>query len=205
MPAVLENGSEEINTWLDPKRTTWSNELQSLLKPFPGELEVYPVSKDVGKVGNNSESFVIPISSSQNKSNIANFFAKGATKGEIRPATGATSEVEVKDVGKIKTEKKLPNRIKPESREEPTDGEQDPTEADLPSPADTKHGIKREADDQMADQRQPKTLKLSPSPSKAPSPQKAKMRSATSNNTASPKKSTSNEKGTQKITSFFSR
>ncbi len=38
MPVILENGSEEVRTWLDPKRSTWSKELQSLLKPFEGEL-----------------------------------------------------------------------------------------------------------------------------------------------------------------------
>ncbi|KAI9685331.1 MAG: hypothetical protein M1820_010824 [Bogoriella megaspora] len=74
MPVILDNGSEAIRTWLDPGRAEWSRELQSLLKPYQGELECYPVSKDVGKVGNNSASFVIPIDSSENKSNIANFF-----------------------------------------------------------------------------------------------------------------------------------
>lgn len=77
MPVILENGSEDIRTWLDPNRYTWSKELQSLLVPFQGELEVYPVSKEVGKVGNNSPNFIIPVASSENKSNIANFFAKG--------------------------------------------------------------------------------------------------------------------------------
>src|ERR1700710_519210 len=114
MPVILENGSDEITTWLDPKRTTWSKELQSLLKPFEGELEVYPVSKDVGKVGNNSESFIIPISSSQNKSNIANFFAKGGTKGESKPATGAASAVQAKDVGRMDKEEKLSAYMKSE-------------------------------------------------------------------------------------------
>lgn len=76
MPVILDNGSKDLETWLDPKRTTWSKELQSLLKPFDGELEVYPVSKEVGKVGNNSPNFIIPVASSENKSNIANFFAK---------------------------------------------------------------------------------------------------------------------------------
>jgi putative SOS response-associated peptidase YedK len=81
MPVILENGSEDIRTWLDPKRYTWSKELQNLLVPFQGELEVYPVSKDVGKVGNNSETFIIPVASSENKNNIANFFAKGKIMG----------------------------------------------------------------------------------------------------------------------------
>ena len=74
MPVILENGSDQIRTWLDPGRAEWNKELQSLLKPYAGELECYPVSKDVGKVGNNSASFVVPLNSSENKNNIANFF-----------------------------------------------------------------------------------------------------------------------------------
>lgn len=74
MPVILDNGSEDIKTWLDPNRTEWSTDLQTLLRPYEGELECYPVSKDVGKVGNNSAQFVVPIDSRANKSNIANFF-----------------------------------------------------------------------------------------------------------------------------------
>ena len=85
MPVILENGSDQIRTWLDPKRSQWSQELQGILKPFQGELECYPVSKDVGKVGNNSPSFIVPVASTENKSNIANFFAntKKSAKGDI--------------------------------------------------------------------------------------------------------------------------
>jgi len=36
------------------------------------------VSKDVGKVGNNSPSFIVPIDSAENKNNIANFFGNQA-------------------------------------------------------------------------------------------------------------------------------
>jgi hypothetical protein len=78
MPVILESGSDDLKKWLDPSRHEWSRELQSLLKPFDGELEVYPVSKEVGKVGNNSPSFIIPVNSKENKSNIANFFANQA-------------------------------------------------------------------------------------------------------------------------------
>ena len=98
MPVILENGSDQIRTWLDPKRTEWSKELQSLLKPYDGELECYPVSKDVGKVGNNSPAFTIPVASADNKQNIANFFSNGKKLAEksahAKPKEpGATSEV----------------------------------------------------------------------------------------------------------------
>ncbi|KAL5399421.1 hypothetical protein PMIN06_001414 [Paraphaeosphaeria minitans] len=74
MPVILDNGSEAVKTWLDPQRKEWSTDLQSLLQPYDGELECFPVSKEVGKVGNNSPQFVVPVNSAANKSNIANFF-----------------------------------------------------------------------------------------------------------------------------------
>ena len=94
MPVILENGSEALRTWLDPKRTQWNKELQSLLKPFSGELELYPVSKDVGKVGNNSPDFIVPVASSQNKNNIANFFgnAKSGPKQSSRETKKRATE-----------------------------------------------------------------------------------------------------------------
>lgn len=39
MPVILENGSKELATWLDP-RIPWCPELARLLKPFTGELEL---------------------------------------------------------------------------------------------------------------------------------------------------------------------
>ncbi|KIN05612.1 hypothetical protein OIDMADRAFT_153925 [Oidiodendron maius Zn] len=203
MPVILENGSEEITTWLDPKRTTWSKELQSLLKPFRGELEIYPVSKDVGKVGNNSENFIIPLSSSQNKSNIANFFSKGGTKGESKSA------VDIKSASSIPSpsisEKKLGSTtlVKLEQTEDPTiiyDNPSTPITG-----LDSKQGIKREPEDAIAEEPSAKIPKTVTSPSKVPSPAKPKMRSATTNNTTSPKKVINKDKGSQKITSFFSK
>src|SRR5271154_1653439 len=38
--------------------------------------ESYPVKKEVGKVGEDSPLFIIPLNSAENKSNIANFFSK---------------------------------------------------------------------------------------------------------------------------------
>ncbi|KAM3547179.1 hypothetical protein MY1884_009683 [Beauveria asiatica] len=75
MPVILEPGSDAMRRWLDPNRYQWTKELQSLLQPFAGDVEVYPVSKDVGKVGNNSPTFIRPVYSRENKSNIANFFS----------------------------------------------------------------------------------------------------------------------------------
>ncbi|KAJ6443433.1 arrestin [Purpureocillium lavendulum] len=99
MPVMFDPGSDKIKQWLDPGKHEWDRQLQSLLKPFDGELEVYPVSKDVGKVGNNSPSFIIPLNSKENKSNIANFFANAQQKGEkadkqSTPAKGTKAKTE---------------------------------------------------------------------------------------------------------------
>ena len=99
MPVILEPGSEAMKTWLDPNRTNWSNQLQSLLKPYEGKLECYPVSKEVGKVGNNSPDFIVPIDSKQNKKNIANFFANAEEKGSSKGKTVETMKnVESEDI-----------------------------------------------------------------------------------------------------------
>jgi hypothetical protein len=90
MPVIFEAGSEAMKMWLDPSNAGWSKELQSLLKPYDGELECYPVDKAVGKVGNNSPQFMVPIDSKENKNNIANFFGSkpspAKAKSEQKPA-----------------------------------------------------------------------------------------------------------------------
>ena len=195
MPVILENGSEDIRTWLDPKRSTWSKELQSLLQPFHGELEIYPVSRDVGKVGNNSPTYIIPVASSENKSNIANFFAKGATNKAEAPAK--------KEAG-VKAEDAKKEGNEPTEDRETLDHEGTEDNAPLPVP---KQGIKHELDDVSVEEPLKKVPKTSTSPSKTPSSSKPvrKTRSATSNNTASPSKSAVKDKGSQKITSFFGK
>jgi putative SOS response-associated peptidase YedK len=74
MPVILEPQSSGIISWLNPYQDEWSDELQSLLRPFEGALDVFRVRKEVGKVGNNSPTFIVPLDSKENKSNIINFF-----------------------------------------------------------------------------------------------------------------------------------
>ena len=81
MPVIFEPGSEEFWRWLDPQRREWSGELQGCLRPFEGELEVYPVAREVGKVGKDDPSFVIPIQEKESKGSIKNFFAKAGKGG----------------------------------------------------------------------------------------------------------------------------
>lgn len=187
MPVILEPGSEGMKTWLDPGRSEWSKELQGLLRPFAGELEVYPVSKEVGKVGNNSPSFVIPVASRENKSNIANFFAKGAAKkGEV-----VKPEVEVKKEGNAEPETKTVEEMA--------------KTADDGAIGTPKKGIKREAGSSP--------IKGEP-PAKKPTPfttaslvkgdqQTRSKISATRNTAKSPAKAKAKADGSQKITKFF--
>ncbi|KAI6092280.1 DUF159-domain-containing protein [Hypoxylon rubiginosum] len=187
MPVILDNGSEGLRMWLDPKRYEWSAELQSLLKPFDGELEVYPVNKDVGKVGNNSPSFIIPIDSKENKSNIANFFAKGSSTAAAK-----------KDVKDVKEEEEQP-RVEVKKEE----GFVAEDETNIKDESRTQTGIKREAEDEPIGGEPPKKMAITATNNKAVSPQKGGRSkiSATSNRTKSPGKA--KQPGTQKITKFF--
>jgi putative SOS response-associated peptidase YedK len=202
MPVIFDNGSEKIRTWLDPNRYEWSNELQSLLKPFDGELEYYPVNRDVGKVGNSSPSFVIPIDSKENKSNIANFFAnqkKAAVKPESERAVKRTEEEVLSKGDKIE--------LDADGERGTTDSQASEHNAPLPS---SPRGFKREHTSGEDDEDDHKLRKLSQEPLKSSmSPQKLgrKMKSATSNGTkSSPKKQTSGPPpGSQKITKFFGK
>lgn len=195
MPVILNPASDEMKLWLDPGKWEWSKELQDVLRPFDGELEVYPVSKEVGKVGNNSPSFIIPIASRENKSNIANFFANAHAKG--KKDDEAKKDVEVKketDSTPVKETKTVDEVV-----EEADDGGMD---VSLVS------GTKRKGDDELQAEQPPmkketvssSPAKPSPSPSK-PSTRSSKRISATSNGTKSPAKVKGT--GTQKITKFF--
>ncbi|KAF2130322.1 DUF159-domain-containing protein [Dothidotthia symphoricarpi CBS 119687] len=199
MPVVLDNGSDAIRTWLDPNRTEWSTDLQSLLKPYEGELECYPVSKDVGKVGNNSPSFLVPINSAANKNNIANFF------GDQKKAVKSKTDEEIKIEHDVDETRETTDRI---------EGTED--NAPLPVPESDKiqdseksRSIKREhsdddnngvtADDPSQEKRSKPTPTTKPSPVKTPA-KKQGVRSATSNNSAA---KTPKSDGSRKITSFF--
>ncbi|KAG9236393.1 hypothetical protein BJ875DRAFT_420195 [Amylocarpus encephaloides] len=204
MPVILDNSSEDIKTWLDPKRFTWSKELQNLLKPYDGELECYPVSKDVGKVGNNSPTFIIPVASSENKSNIANFFGKPAAKAkESDPTNTETlqdSSIKAEETHKIKVEDDPKEDLKTVNQ----NGSED--NAPLPVPeGELIKGIKRELNDIPSSDGSPKKVAKTSQASLPPPSAARKTRSAISNNTATPSKTDGKGKGSQKITNFFGK
>lgn len=198
MPVILDPASDNMKTWLDPQRFEWSKGLQDCLKPFNGELECYPVSKEVGKVGNNSPTFIIPIASKENKNNIANFFANAKAKKEPQKA-----DVEIEKEGEGK-EKAYETRTLDDVAKTADDG------GIGVSPAP---GTKRKADSDLEDAAahpakkapvsvSPAKVKTSPSPSPSKAASKsARTISSMSNGTKSPAKGKSS--GTQKITKFF--
>lgn len=175
MPAILDQGSDAMKTWLDPGRTTWSTELQSILKPYEGELECYPVSKEVGKVGNNSPNFLIPVNSKENKHNIANFFSNAKQKNDEK---------------NLKTEDEV---SKDDDENRPTQ-DVDRSEDNAPMPVP---GVKREHTPEnlheIADVGQKRQKTQTPTKAQQPGVQAAK---------ANEKKSPD---GSQKITNFFKK
>lgn len=194
MPVILEPGSEAVKTWLDPTRNKWSKELQSLLKPYEGELECYPVDTAVGKVGNNSPSFIVPVDSKENKKNIANFF-NNANKPKAQA-----------DAQKVAKE--------PEENRPTIDHDGSENKAPLPAPPDSSkesRGEKRSHEQEDDDASAKKQAKISSPPLKSSPPVKTsgskKPRSAISNKDMTMKSSPSKkvEAGTQRITNFFSK
>ena len=155
MPVIFDPGSDKMMRWVDPGKYEWSRELQALLRPFDGELEVYPVSKDVGKVGNNSSSFIIPIDSKQNKSNIANFFANAKGKGEakVKKEDDAKEEKPVEEDKDVKEEpvekeqgsqkRKVPPTLSPPAKKAATDKKISATRNEYKSPSKAKAGSQK--------------------------------------------------------------
>ena len=93
-----------MQTWLNPSKTYWDKDLQSMLKPYNGDLDVYPVMKEVGKVGNDSPNYIIPLDSSENKSNIANFFPSPKKRIKTEDA-GENTSLNGEDLKKEKSAK----------------------------------------------------------------------------------------------------
>lgn len=96
MPVILPD-SQAIMTWLGARPAS-SKEVCSLLKPYEaGDLDIYPVPREIGKVGNDNDSFILPVSS--RKDGIAAAFGR-VSKGDkdVNSETHAPLEEEVKAV-----------------------------------------------------------------------------------------------------------
>ncbi|MCJ1385658.1 hypothetical protein MMC17_008781 [Xylographa soralifera] len=214
MPVILENGSEQIRTWLDPDRYKWSKELQALLKPFEGELECYPVSREVGKVGNNSPAFIVPVASSENKNNIANFFSNPKVppqKAKLEPQAKPSPEKREDLNNDIKDEDDRITINKPSTEDN----------APVPVPVSEVSRSKRERENDESEDDMIRTADASPV-KKLPKSEtlsaigttkksmgndkiqnKRKTRSATSNGTTIKNLPSKASDGSQRITNFF--
>lgn len=206
MPVILEPNSEAMRTWLDPRRTTWTKELQSILKPYEGELECYPVAKEVGKVGNDSPEFIIPVSSKENKGNIANFFANAAKKGA---ATGKPDEKTA-----VSEERRV---VKDTDSRGTKDDEWEEDNAPKPVPADEQEssprGVKREVFEEDTEKKAAKAVKteaqttprkkLAQKASELPEKKPRGMRSPVKTKSQVTAKKASD--GSQRITNFFKK
>lgn len=199
MPVILDPDSEAMKTWLDPSRTTWSKDLQSALKPYEGELECYAVPKEVGKVGNNSPDFIVPVASKDNKNNIANFFANAKKKPEVKTESksskgGGREQKVVKEEDELRTTQ---------------DSEWTEDNAPVPVP-----GVKREHppnDSNEVEDDQKKQKLTTPSPvqkskhTPTPASSRKQTRSATHNTTPSKGSQKKATDGSKPITAFFQK
>ncbi|KAH7107181.1 DUF159-domain-containing protein [Auriculariales sp. MPI-PUGE-AT-0066] len=92
MPLILNNDSD-IDLWLNNDKG-WDKSVAQLVKPYDGPaLECYPVPKEVGRVGTDSPSFVLPVS--QRKDGIQAMFARQkaqGNKGSPQKASFSSSE-----------------------------------------------------------------------------------------------------------------
>ncbi|GAA6033858.1 hypothetical protein JCM8097_000373 [Rhodosporidiobolus ruineniae] len=88
MPAIL-NDADEIALWL--QNDGWNDKVKALVRPFQGKVEVYPVDKGVGKVGNESPSFIVPVAAK--KGSLDTMFAKQRATATSSPSKPAASSI----------------------------------------------------------------------------------------------------------------
>ena len=197
MPVILNNGSKEMFMWLDPSQQDWTPELQTLLKPFDAELECYPVPKEVGKVGNDSASFIVPLQ--ENKQSINNFFANQKKSPNVQSPSlengidknKSQSSLSVEDNKRQNSQSLEPKKSSPQ----PSTGKRDT----------------KSRNDEEANHPDEKRSKIHTTPSSSPiksSMNKSKGMLNTKKH-SSPAKSSPEKQavgdGSMKITSFFSK
>ncbi|GAA6013447.1 hypothetical protein JCM10207_008849 [Rhodosporidiobolus poonsookiae] len=86
MPAILENHAE-VEAWL--ANDGWNDKAKALIRPYEGKLECYAVDKGVGKVGNESKSYIQPVASK--KGSLDTLFAKQAKSQASSPSKPSAS------------------------------------------------------------------------------------------------------------------
>ncbi|EEB98852.1 hypothetical protein MPER_01574, partial [Moniliophthora perniciosa FA553] len=91
-PVILST-PEALQKWLDTSSQSWTTELGKLvLQPYhesAAPLECYQVPKEVGKVGTESPSFILPVA--QRKDGIQAMFSKQSSQPKASPASKVSS------------------------------------------------------------------------------------------------------------------
>lgn len=91
MPVILPT-SKAIMTWLGSTVAS-AKQVCSLLKPYDaGKLDVYPVPREVGKVGNDNGSFILPVSA--RKDGIAAAFGRASSTTTATTTTTKHTEAD---------------------------------------------------------------------------------------------------------------
>ncbi|GAA5952586.1 hypothetical protein JCM3765_002214 [Sporobolomyces pararoseus] len=96
MPAILDSTSD-IETWLSTR--SFDEKVKSIIKPFAGKLELYPVDKGVGKVGNDSKDFIKPVA--QKAGSLDSLFAKQASSTPSKPKIKSNESISSSPAPKI--------------------------------------------------------------------------------------------------------
>ncbi|KIP09436.1 hypothetical protein PHLGIDRAFT_11961 [Phlebiopsis gigantea 11061_1 CR5-6] len=121
-PVILST-EESLNLWLDTTNHEWDPQIADLLEPYHDQeapLLCYQVPKEVGKVGNESPTFVQPIS--ERKDGIQAMFSRQAQKP---PASPSSSQIKLapitptkrkRDASPLPSLKLTPKRLKSPSK-----------------------------------------------------------------------------------------
>ncbi|KAG8812898.1 hypothetical protein FRC17_001763 [Serendipita sp. 399] len=128
---------ERMHKWLDPN-LSWESELIPFLASYvqnsPGEpFQIYPVDPEVGKVGNDSESFIKPVS--QRKDGIKALFAKQKRQKE-EPEASTSVDTPINATSKKRERSNTPETL--EKQEEGPSVKRAKTDASVNTPTTPK-------------------------------------------------------------------
>ncbi|KAK1225968.1 hypothetical protein PQX77_011036 [Marasmius sp. AFHP31] len=125
---VILTSQAALEKWLDTSSKTWTSELTKMVRPYKDQtapLECYQVPKEVGKVGTESPSYIVPVS--QRKDGIEAMFSKQKQSQSRQPEAGGPP---------VKRKRSSSPQLKSESQR--SDDEVEIVDAPSPSPSASK-------------------------------------------------------------------
>ncbi|TFK20438.1 DUF159-domain-containing protein [Coprinopsis marcescibilis] len=89
---VFLMSKEDIDKWLDTSSQTWTPDLNRIVQPYHGsvQLQCYQVPKEVGKIGTESSTFIEPVAN--RKDGIQAMFAKQQNPQTASPTKASSSQ-----------------------------------------------------------------------------------------------------------------